>query len=92
MLKKHSVIKNCSTDLKRFSRSLEQFFLTVGQNNFGNKLPFLNLYSYFLKFHSYFHAPTFHELFFKHLCYFKSWLSTYESKKLVVEMQFRKDM
>ena len=23
-----------------FSRSLEQFFLTVGQNNFGNKIPF----------------------------------------------------
>ena len=46
---------NCSTDLKNFvnsqpsasyfksfSRSLEQlFFLTVGQNNFGNKIPFL---------------------------------------------------
>ena len=24
-----------------FSRSLEQFFLTIGQNNFGNKIPFL---------------------------------------------------
>ena len=24
-----------------FSRSLEQFFLTVGQNNFGNKIPLL---------------------------------------------------
>ena len=24
---------------KVFSRSLEQFFLTVGQNNFGNKIP-----------------------------------------------------
>ena len=23
-------------------RSLEQFFLTVGQNNFGNKIPFLD--------------------------------------------------
>ena len=44
---------NCSSDLKMFansrpaasnfksfSRSLEQFFLTVGQNNFGNKIPF----------------------------------------------------
>ena len=43
---------NCSSDLKNFansrpsasnfesfSRSLEQFFLTVGQNNFGNKIP-----------------------------------------------------
>ena len=25
---------------KVFPRSLEQFFLTVGQNNFGNKIPF----------------------------------------------------
>ena len=45
---------NCSSDLKKFSnsrpsasnfssfsRSLEQFFLTVGQNNFGNKIQFL---------------------------------------------------
>ena len=44
---------NCSSDLKNFakfsafslefqklSRSLEQFFLTVGQNNFGNKILF----------------------------------------------------
>ena len=44
----------CSSDLKNFansrpsasnfksvSRSLEQFFLTVCQNNFGNKIPFL---------------------------------------------------
>ena len=48
---------NCSSDLKKFensrlsasnfkscSRSLEQFFLTVGQNNFGNKIPVLALY------------------------------------------------
>ena len=47
---------NCSSDLKifansrptasnfeTFSWSLEQFFLTVGQNNFDNKIP-LNLY------------------------------------------------
>ena len=46
--------KNCSSDRKKilkfeaegrefeiFFRSLEQFFLTVGQNNFGNKIPFL---------------------------------------------------
>ena len=26
---------------KDFSQSLAQFFLTVGQNNFGNKIPFL---------------------------------------------------
>ena len=47
---------NCSSDLKNFansrtsasnfksfSRSQEQFFLTVGQSNFGNKIPFLAL-------------------------------------------------
>ena len=46
---------NCSIDLKitnsrpsasnfkSFSQSLEQFFLTVNQNNFGNKIPFLAL-------------------------------------------------
>jgi hypothetical protein len=44
---------NCSSDLKNvanskpsasnfksFSQSIEQFALTVGQNNFGNKIPF----------------------------------------------------
>ena len=49
-----NVWTNCSSDLKnfansrpsvsnfkRFSQSLEQFFLTVCQNNFGNKIPFL---------------------------------------------------
>ena len=53
---------NCSSDLKKFanswpsasnfksfSRSLEQFFHTVGQNNFGNKIPFIfiNFFSLF---------------------------------------------
>ena len=28
-------------NFKSFSRSPEQFFLTVGQNNFGNKLPMI---------------------------------------------------
>ena len=34
---------NCPSDLKKILkfRSLEHFFLTVGQNNFGNKIPFL---------------------------------------------------
>ena len=49
-----TVYINCSSDLKNFansrasasnfknvSQSLEQFFLTVGQNNFCNKIPFL---------------------------------------------------
>ena len=27
------------SNFKSFSQSLEQFFLTVGQNNFGNKIP-----------------------------------------------------
>ena len=34
-----TVWTNCSSDLKSFTRSLEQFFLTVGQNNFDNELP-----------------------------------------------------
>ena len=54
-----TVIINCSSDLKifanswplasnfkRFSRSLEQFFLTVGQNNFGNKIPIIRKISW----------------------------------------------
>ena len=32
-----------ASNFKSFSRSLEHFFLTVGQNNFGNKIPFLHL-------------------------------------------------
>ena len=28
-----------ASNFKSFSRSLEQFFLTVGKNNFGNKIP-----------------------------------------------------
>ena len=51
---------NCSSDhkifanslpsapnFKSFSRSLEQFFLTVGQNNFGNKIPFFHMWGKF---------------------------------------------
>ena len=32
-----------ASNFKSFSRSLEQFFLTVSQNNFGNKIPVLQL-------------------------------------------------
>ena len=41
----HVVRKNCSSDrekhlnFKSFSQSLEHFFLTLCQNNFGNKIP-----------------------------------------------------
>ena len=31
-------------ELQKFSRSLEQFLLTVGQNNFGNKIPFFGAF------------------------------------------------
>ena len=31
-----------ASNFKSFSQSLEQFFLTVGQNNFGNKIPLLS--------------------------------------------------
>ena len=53
-LEKRSITKNCLNDLKNFansrssasnfksfSRSQEQFFLTVGQKIFGNKIPLL---------------------------------------------------
>ena len=36
-----------SSNFKFFPRSLEYFFLTVGQNNFGNKIPF-HLFFFFL--------------------------------------------
>ena len=52
---------NCSSDLKMFansrpsasnfksfSRSLGQFFLTVGQNNFGNKIPWVMLNTFLI--------------------------------------------
>ena len=48
---------NCTSDLKNFanswpsasnfqifSQTLKQFFLTVGQNNFGNKIQFLTVF------------------------------------------------
>ena len=60
-----TVWTNCSSDLKNFansrpsasnfksfSRSLELFFLTVGHNNFGNKIPILRrsfLKQYFVR-------------------------------------------
>ena len=32
-----------ASNFKSFSRSLEHFFLTVGQNNFGNRIPILQV-------------------------------------------------
>ena len=34
-----------ASNFKSFSRSLEQFFLTLGKKNFGNKIPFLSVCS-----------------------------------------------
>ena len=58
-----SVWINCSNDLKKlanswpsaltfksFSLSIEQFFLTLSPNNFGNKIPFLSFSADQLKF------------------------------------------
>ena len=45
--------QNCSSDLKSFFRSLEHFFLTVSQNNFGNKIPFFFVYKAASKFLNY---------------------------------------
>ena len=43
MISKFCKFSAFSLEFKSFSRSLDQFFLTVGQNNFGNKIPFLFL-------------------------------------------------
>ena len=45
-LKNFANSRPSASNFKSFSRSLEQFFLTVGQNNFGNKIPFLKLVLY----------------------------------------------
>ena len=34
-----------ASNFKSFSQSLEHFFLTVGQNNFGNKIPIISICS-----------------------------------------------
>ena len=39
-----------NTPFNSFSRSLEHFFLAVGQNNFGNKIPQFVIYFSFLAF------------------------------------------
>ena len=39
-------------NLKSYARSLEHFFLTVGNNNFGNKIPFLRNVIYTMHFFS----------------------------------------
>ena len=41
-VKKLAISRPSASNFKSFSRSLEQFFLTVGQNNFGNKIPLIN--------------------------------------------------
>ena len=37
--------QHSASNFKSFSRSVEQFFLTVGQKNFGNKIPIFTLMS-----------------------------------------------
>ena len=42
----HKIFGNCrpsDSNFKSFSRSLEQFFLKVDENNFSNKIPFLDI-------------------------------------------------
>ena len=38
-----------ASNFKKFSPSLEEFFLTVGHNNFGNKIPFMAMRSCILE-------------------------------------------
>ena len=40
-LKIFEISRPSASNFKSFSRSIEHFFLTVGQNNLGNKKPFL---------------------------------------------------
>ena len=40
-LKTFATSRPLTSNFKSFSQSLEQFFVIVGQNNFGNKMPFL---------------------------------------------------
>ena len=42
-LKNFANSRPSASNFQSFSQSLEQFFLTVGRNNFGNKIPFLTL-------------------------------------------------
>ena len=42
-LKKFSNSQPSALNFKSFSALLEQFFLTVGQNHFGNKIPFFSI-------------------------------------------------
>ncbi len=42
-LKNFANSRPSASNFKSFSQSLEQFFLTVGPNNFGNKIPFQTL-------------------------------------------------
>ena len=37
-----------ASNFKSFSRSLEQFFLTLDLNNFGNKLPFIDPFEFYV--------------------------------------------
>ena len=43
-LKQFANSQPSASNFKSFSRSLEQFFLAVGQNNFGNKIPFFSFF------------------------------------------------
>ena len=47
-LKNFANSRPSASNFKSFSRSLEHFFLTVGQNNFGNKIPFPRSCKFFL--------------------------------------------
>ena len=75
---------NCSSDLKifansrhsasnfkSFSPSVQHFFLTVGQNNFGNKIPktkhfFFKIMYIFFQISRRLHALSYYSFLFKH--------------------------
>ena len=65
-----------------FSWSLEQFFLTVGQNNFANKIPFQTTSTNFSKL-----KMTSKSEFLQSLCIFKQWSKLYFSLDAYPEIQ-----
>ena len=79
---------NCSSDLKNlansrpsasnfksFPRSQEQFFLTVGQNNFGNKIPIFPNYleSFRPQYRSIYFCKIIYGASVKHIAYLHSY-------------------
>ena len=99
-----TVWRNCSSDLqnvansqpstsnfKSFSRSLEQFFLTVGRNNFGNKIQFLYLWTDAKAFQKLKNSweTSYHEMSMMLTLLNKMWVKPDFIKKSLVKLTFK---